>query len=102
MSCYAREKQLSGFLIGTLKRSVVGGKATPALGTWAGISRLQFSYTTGVNMWTERTWLVARTKGHHGRMSASQPLEEYLSRRKRERDTQALCVYHMFSDSMCC
>lgn len=102
MSCYTREKQLNGFLIGTLNRSVVGGKATPALGTQAGRSRLQFSYTTGVNVWTERTWLVARTKGCHGRMSASQPLEEYLSRRKRKRGTQALCVYHMFSDLVYC
>lgn len=80
----------------------MGGKATPALGTWAGISRPQFSYTTGVNVWTERTWLVVTTKGCHGRMSASQPLEEYLSRRKRERGTQTLCAYHMFSDSMYC
>lgn len=64
--------QLKGLFVGTLQRIVVGREPAPAPETLAGIRRLQFSCTAGLNMQTERNWVVARrTEGCHGRMSGS-------------------------------
>lgn len=86
--------QLNSLLIGILKKSALGRQPALALGTLARIRSLQSSCTTGLNMCTERVWVVVeRTKGCHGRnVSDSAPLGILVKKEKRMWQIRPLCL----------